>query len=601
MRHDAGKSAETEAAAVLASRIAADLAGGAANAAFAHYAVPAMSDVQRLPDVYPADGRAGGTVRIIAARGEYEPGAFLVYPFSDLGKVAFTLSPFRTYDGRTFPAENLDLKLVKAWYQNGNGWYSYFGDTGFKLVPELLVNDEEIIRADPAAQANYARLKDHDGTVHEQWINPPRKMDRRHFDHYRQVDNFMPMKETFRDAETLQPVALHEGSIKSFFLTAHVTTNVPPGTYQGAVRLAAADGKSLGDIPVALTVLPFELPSPKTYFDPGKDFLVSSYSYITLGFIMEQNGGDSTLARRQMEAILRDQVAHNHNIHWMYWVGFNGKRAEIDWTLDAMKRAGMRTDIVLVGNIAPRGSNAEKRAHARSAARWFDDKLGHHNVYIGFGDEPNAAWCVEARPTFEIYQKEGFKFIIAGGEQVFHKVGYLYDWHNSPQDAAVDTTPKLWNQLHHAHVANYAQQHVGVENPAYNRRQYGMASYLSGYSAVCNYAHHLGPYNDDRTGYRPMVFAYGIHGGVLDTLQWEGFREGIDDIRYATLLMRLADDATRSPEVGVQQEGRLAMQYFAGLPRESANLDTCRLEMIDRILHLRKLLGHARADEGETP
>ena len=65
--------------------------------------------------------------------------------------------------------------------------------------------------------------------------------------------------------------------------------------------------------------------------------------------------------------------------------------------------------------------------------------------------------------------------------------------------------------------------------------------------------------------------------------------------------MRLADDATRSPEVGVQQEGRLAMQYFAGLPRESANLDTCRLEMIDRILHLRKLLGHARADEGETP
>ena len=72
-------------------------------APFVHYAVPAMSDNQRLEDVYPVDGEAGEPVRIIAARDEYEPGAFLVYPLADLGKVAFSLTPFRNAEGDAFP------------------------------------------------------------------------------------------------------------------------------------------------------------------------------------------------------------------------------------------------------------------------------------------------------------------------------------------------------------------------------------------------------------------------------------------------------------------------------------------------------------------
>ena len=51
------------------------------------WAVPAMSGVQRLPDAIPADGKEGGTVRIVAARGEYEPGSFVVRADEDLGKV----------------------------------------------------------------------------------------------------------------------------------------------------------------------------------------------------------------------------------------------------------------------------------------------------------------------------------------------------------------------------------------------------------------------------------------------------------------------------------------------------------------------------------
>ena len=573
----------------LADRVAADLReSGAKQGAFAFYAVPPMSDVQRLPDTYPSDGAIGKKVRIFAAGGEYEPGAFLVYPFSDIGKTTLTLLPFTGPGGRAFPARELDLKLVKCWFQNGNGWFSYFGDTGFKLVSELLVNDEELIRVDEAKKANYARLRRKDGTTREFWINPPRQMNRRFFDHYRQTYCFLPMREDFRDAKTLQPVTLAKGRFTAFFLTAHVAPGTPAGTYEGGVRLTDARGKVLGEIPVAITVLPFNLPGPKRYLDPDLDFYVASYSYITLPFIMEENGDDLDLAKRQLEAIFADQVRHNQTIHWMYWT----PGGEKEFTIAAMKKAGMRTDIILDGGFNPRNKSiADLRHEARKRGEWCDRVLGHRNVYLGFGDEPNYKWLVGSRPYFEVFQDVGFKFIIAGANQVFHKAAYVYDWHNNNKDATVDNTTRLWRQVGPAAVANYAQQHVGVENPAYNRRQYGLAAYLSGYGAVCNYAHHLGPYNDDSTGYKPMVFAYGIHDGVIDTLQWEGFREGIDDIRYATLMTALAREASAAPELRVRQLGRRALQYFASFRRDSDDLNAARLEMINWILRLKKALG----------
>ena len=127
---------------------------------------------------------------------------------------------------------------------------------------------------------------------------------------------------------------------------------------------------------------------------------------------------------------------------------------------------------------------------------------------------------------------------------------------------------------------------MGVENPDFNRRQNGLAPYLAGYSALCNYAHHLGPYNDDSTGYKPMVFAYGIYDGVIDTLQWEGYREGIDDIRYATLLKTLAQKAVKSDDFATKVLGRRALHFMATIPKNRGNLDAVRLEMAQKILEL---------------
>ena len=573
----------SEAQAVLASRVATDFAK-APDKAFVHYAVPPMSNVQRLPDVYPFDGEAGGPVRIFAAKGEYEPGSFLVYPLRDLGKVSFTLTPFKTKDGKTFPADKLDLKLVKVWYQNRNAWYSYFGDTGFKLVPELLVNDEDLIRVDTEKQTNYARLTDKDGSVTEKWINPPRKMDGRFFRFRDPPNSFLPMKADFRDAKTLQPVLLEEGSFKNFFLTAHVTKDVPEGIYKGAVKLTDKSGKALGEIPVALRVLPFELPKPMCYFNPEREYLTASYNF-QIEAIMKYNGGDRELAEKQFEAALRDQVEHGQTVYWLY-----GDLPEISLKLDIMKRVGMRTDHLICSTIHE-ADKAIMEADAKRLAKWFDQKIGHHDIFLGFGDEPGAWWLVRERPLFEAYQREGFKFIIAGCDMVFSKAGYIYNWHNINKDPSDSSTTTLWNQLGNANIAWYARMHVGPENPAFNRMEYGMAPYLAGYSATCNYAHFLGPYNDDTTTYRPMVFCYGIYDGVLDTIQWEGYREGIDDIRYATLMTSLARQAAKSKDINIKYAGLKALQRLATFPyKNGGDLNALRLEMIRLILQLHDLV-----------
>jgi len=39
--------------------------------------------------------------------------------------------------------------------------------------------------------------------------------------------------------------------------------------------------------------------------------------------------------------------------------------------------------------------------------------------------------------------------------------------------------------------------------------------------------------------YRDFVFAYPTSNGVIDTIQWEGWREGVDDTRYLASLKKL--------------------------------------------------------------
>ncbi len=574
---------------VTAVRVAEDTKDSTGKVLF--YSVPAMSDLQRLPDVYPLDGTPMAPVRIIMAQDEYEPGSFLLYPLENLGKVELKLTEFRTADGKILPADKLDLKVIKIWYQNKNGWYSYFGDTELKLVPELLLNDEDLIKVDTEKVQNYARLTEKKGNVSHvsyEWISAPLEIDKRkYYPFWRTAEPFQSMKENFMDADKLQPVTLEQGKFKQFFLTVHAEKNQAPGLYKGAVNLVK-NGAQIGSVPVAVRVLPFALPQPHTYADTNKPFLVSSYSYISFDQFLSRNGGSYDLMDKQFLAVFENQVKHNQTMHMLRG---NAKQYEHAYTIDMLKRSGMRTDYLMGGGPTNMSSVMDMKHDAKMLRDYYTKQVGHTNIFFGYGDEPPVGWVRNQINLFKIYKNEGLKFFIAGGDQVFYGAGYLYDFYNTAHWPESRDVTRKWNDIGKTFLAWYAQQHIGAENPAYNRRQNGIAPYLANFSALCNYAHHFGPYNDRCNTYKPMVYAYGSGNGVIDTIQWEGFREGVDDIRYATALKRLAQEAADSKNMDIQNAGRAALQYFAELDPETGDMNEMRLEMIQRILSLRKMLG----------
>lgn len=554
------------------------------------FSVPPMGETQYLPDTFPFDGAAMSEVRIIAARNEYEPGSFILYPLKTFGKVSLELGEFKDSEGRIFPAEQLDLKVVKVWYQNGNAWYSYFGDDGLKLVPELLLNDENLIKVDTKEIANYARLTEKDGSLHYQWISAPPAVDKGFSKTaYRGSKTFKPMRENFQDAKTLQAVSLNEGEFKQFFLTAHVTSEIQPGVYSGRVSLLH-DGKKIGYVPVLLRVLPFELPAPKTYFDVTRDFVVGMNNYISYEYILKENGGDTGILEMQYLNIMKNFKAHNQLSHQLR--EGNIFSHEFRRTLALMKEAGLETDrLVGAGEVKAWLNPYQMKQHAELQKQWFLKNLGHQNIYLIYGNENGPSWVVDHRSVFDTYKRAGFKFIFPGHHKVFYKCGYFNDFFKGPSAPEDREATRMWNEIGDVIVTWYAQQHVGPENPAFNRRQYGMAPYLGNNSANYNYAHHLGDYNDRCVySYRPMVFSYGCYDGVIDTIQWEAFREGIDDIRYATLLKSMALKANQSGNYDVKNAGRQVLQYFACLNPAEMDLSEARLEMIRMILKLQKTL-----------
>jgi hypothetical protein len=85
---------------------------------------------------------------------------------------------------------------------------------------------------------------------------------------------------------------------------------------------------------------------------------------------------------------------------------------------------------------------------------------------------------------------------------------------------------------------------------------------------------------------RGLMLAYPTRDNVIGTLTWEGVREGMDDIRYATKLQQLAVRAMLSKDVDTQDAGRKALSWLAYWDETLEDLTAGRLEMISIILVL---------------
>ncbi len=561
--------------------------------------IPAFSPYRHLPGEFLRDGRPGKTLSILTARNETGSAAFLLFPVKTEKQAVFEVSPLS--DGRnTIPASAIDLRIVHYWYQAGTAWSSYFADPlGKELVPELLLHDEALLKTDTAKKDNFLRVGDS-----YLWVSYPEELEYGRFNYV-----LAPV----RDASRLTAFSLESGVRKRFFLTVRLPKDSVPGRYSGTLTLKAGD-KTLETLSLAIRVLPFSLPEPGTQYDPDKKFYVSMYMPPVAEELRMADGNfDPVLKRR--EAMYRNML--EHNLAYPLVDTPNPRKKLTEETAERlyrenlllMKKCGFPHDVLLGGiNLVswyliaqppekrPPGYEEKFYRDMDAQLALIREVMGKDILVYPVGwDEPSMKFLQGQRPLWKQAHERGMKILSTAKDRHLQYGGYNEDFANYAGTLSRDSARK-WHMMGNR-ITDYANPHTGPENPDYMRRAHGMDLYHADYDGTCNY-HFLegsGPNiwceNTGKTGFRAFAVVYPSADGLIDTLQYEGFRAAIDDVRYATLLQQLARKAIADPKkADLYYAGKKALRFLALTPMETVNLDAFRLEMIRHILTLQKAL-----------
>jgi hypothetical protein len=572
-----------------AAEVAADLKAAPViwkNAPAVYYTVEPLSDIIRQPDTYPVDGMALGTLKIIAAKGEFEPGSIVMYPQKNVDQFELRASVLKSASGATIPASAVDIKVVKIWYQCGGAWFQQRADPTMRvLIPEILLNDEDLIRVDGGTQDNYLRYLNSDGTTTHHWMSAPGMVTG-----YR-TSNYETLALVSDDAEHLLPVVLNKNEFKQFMVTLHVPKTARDGVYLGKIDLVA-DGKPIGAVPIRARVLPFELPLPKTYYDMDKEFF-------------HKQSGTGTLNPK----IARNIVNHN-NLHLEGVPELNVfNPAKVEEDIKLLKECGASFSalfrIATPANLTVQGakltlSQASQlrvlRNQIAATAALTKRLLGHTEFYSYGIDEGNADTVRAERAAWKIAHEAGGKVMVSAYAhgRLIYALDYM--WQPGAPNAFRSEEAKLFHEMNpDSLVGWYADPHGGPENPNFARRLYGMQPYKAHYDIVGNHTWWKRcQWNDMAQNFEPsfrnLNIAYLTRGNVLDTLQWEGCREGVDDVRYATKMKELASRALESENSSTVLRARLALGFLAYWDGDRDDMDAFRMECINHILELDQLL-----------
>ncbi|NLO04834.1 MAG: hypothetical protein GX131_03275, partial [candidate division WS1 bacterium] len=177
----------------------------------------------------------------------------------------------------------------------------------------------------------------------------------------------------------------------------------------------------------------------------------------------------------------------------------------------------------------------------------------------------------------------GRVFVAGQHHESFPVVGDLQDLLVSYGDPSKEAAEEWHSQGNK--IFSYANPQSGMEEPETYRRNYGLLLAANDYDGGMTYVHYHGWNDFSGSRYRQHNFVYPTMDGVIDTVQWEGYREGIDDLRY---LGTLRNAIVEAREAGGDR-ARLAdeAQQFVDAMDVTGDLYDLREAMIAWILRLR--------------
>ena len=539
------------------------------GAALSLWWVDPYGDKPYLPDSPPAGGVVTNVLSCSAAKGEIESISFSIRPERDMRRVGFVPSDLVGPGGAKIPASAADFALVKVWYRAGGRWHTSWGGGREKpeLINNLILHDDDLVRVvedkdyakrtillriDYPEGPAYVDMRKHGGVGHD-------------FNH-----SLHPVV----DPKTFVPFDLKKGRFQQYWFTWKIPVDAAPGIYRGALSVTE-DGAKLGDIPVEIEVYPFTLPSARTHYDTSRPFISAWMGLPTLEKVLADSKR-MDVAERKVRAIYRSCA--EHNAHVPCGPGPFRSDSTDDLALRSlimMRQEGMKCDMLISGRafdwdwMMDNGKTPpeQKPEEYDKALRRFegmlklqrqmlDKYLGHHRCFFASADECATWFNRNSYGFWGLLHKYGFESWTdyAKPEDI--------SWANGMNDVPASARHSIaWNwHKGGARAVTYAGPFTGPACPDIWRRTKGLRYYYADFDGHDEYCFDTArnAWNDFvyRGPYSQFQMAYLTYDGLISTLAWEGVREGLDDIRYLSLLRMRCEAAIKSSDPAVQAVGR---------------------------------------------
>ena len=525
-----------------------------------------------LPTTFPLPGAASTTINLVACRGEYEPASFVIRPMvRDLENLKFSVSDLIA-DHATISSSRVDLRFVKVWFQAGGGWntigLSHKGKTRV-LVPELLLKDDGLVQVDEKSKTNLLKLKFASGAKHVSVSEPAALRSRT----VTSVAEF-----PIYDSAEIQPITVPRAEAKQLWVTVHVPPDAADGTYKGTITLTDDKGL-LENLGVSLTVLPVDLRASRIEYSIYYRGTLSEVPSIS----SEKKGETQFLAE------LKNMLAHGVGNPTVYQ---SLDRVGLRRTLEMRRRVGLDASTLFylgTGTGNPKTPDELDGLRRRlKALKQITEEQGVENTYLYGIDEAKGEKLVSQRAAWELVRNEGVKVFTAGYSEAFPVVGDLLDLLVMAGKLQKPQAEKFHSAGHK--IFSYANPQTGPENPEIFRRNYGLELWRNNYDGAMPYAYQDSMgfiWNDfDHALYRDHNFTYPTVDSVIDTLAWEGFREGVDDVRYVTTLEEMLETIPKPFPFPAVEALHYLQRLRGGIP---SNLTEVRSEIVRHILRLAPL------------
>ena len=137
-------------------------------------------------------------------------------------------------------------------------------------------------------------------------------------------------------------------------------------------------------------------------------------------------------------------------------------------------------------------------------------------------------------------------------------------------------------------IHTYGFPMTASSDPMQYRRNYGLLVWSNDYDGVTPYCfmhNYNGVWNDldNVVTHNDLNIAFHTINGAVSTLALEALREGTDDARYATLLLRRIEETQRNRMPEAKAVAEEASRWIAGVVFATADLDLVRARMIEYI------------------